>query len=281
MKGSEKFTLRMSLWRWGVFYVVVIQSLSCESTLCNPMDCSTPGFPILHHLSEFAQTHVHWVSDAIQPSYPLSYPSPAFNLSQDRFFPQWAGISHQMTRVLGLQLQLQHQSYHWIFRVDFLSIDWSHPYVTTGKTIALTRQIFVGKVISLFLMCSLGLSFIQKTKIMACGPITSPQIDGETVETVSDFIFLGSKITADGDCSHEIKRCLLLGRKAMPNLASVLKSRHITFPTKFCIKSCGFSSGHVWMWKFDCKESWAPKHWCFWTVVLEKTLESPLDCKIQ
>ena len=78
-----------------------------------------------------------------------------------------------------------------------------------------------------------GLKFnIQKTKIMASGPITSGQIDGETVETMSDFIFLGSKITADGDCSHEIKRWLLLGRKVMTNLDSILKSRDITFPTK-------------------------------------------------
>ena len=73
---------------------------------------------------------------------------------------------------------------------------------------------------------------IQKTKIMASGPITSWEIDGETVETVSDFIFLGSKITADGDCSHEIKRCLLLGRKVMTNLDNILKSRDITLPTK-------------------------------------------------
>ena len=74
---------------------------------------------------------------------------------------------------------------------------------------------------------------IQKTKIMASGPITSWEIDGETVETVSDFIFLGSKITTDGDCSHEIKRCLLLGRKVMTNLDSIFKSRDITLPTKF------------------------------------------------
>ena len=73
---------------------------------------------------------------------------------------------------------------------------------------------------------------IQKTKIMASGPITSSQIDGETMETVRDFISLGSKITADGDCSHEIKRCLLLGRKAMTNLDSILKSRGTTLPTK-------------------------------------------------
>ena len=76
---------------------------------------------------------------------------------------------------------------------------------------------------------------IQKTQIMASGPITSWQIDGETVETVTDFIFLGSKITADGDCSHEIKRCLLLGRIAMINLDSILKSRDITLPTRICL----------------------------------------------
>ena len=76
---------------------------------------------------------------------------------------------------------------------------------------------------------------IQKTKIMASDPITSWHIDGETVETVADFIFLGSKITAGGDCSHEIKRCLLLGRKVMTNLDSILKSRDITLPTKVCL----------------------------------------------
>ena len=85
-------------------------------------------------------------------------------------------------------------------------------------------------VIKLLLKVGLKLN-IQKTKIMASGPITSWEIDGETVETVSDFIFLGSKITVDGDCSHEIKRCLLLGRKVMTNLDSILKSRDITLPT--------------------------------------------------
>ena len=89
---------------------------------------------------------------------------------------------------------------------------------------------------------------VQKTKIMTSGPIISWQIDGETVETVSDFIFGGLKITADGDCSHEIKRRLLLGRKVMTNLDCILKSRDITLPTKFClIKAMVFSSGHVWM----------------------------------
>ena len=110
---------------------------------------------------------------------------------------------------------------------------------------------------------------------MASGPITSWQIDGETVETVADFIFLGSQITADGDCSHEIKRCLLLGRKVMTNLDSILKSRD-KGPSS---QGCGFSNGHVWMWELDYKDSWVLENWCFWTVVLEKTLESPLDCK--
>ena len=89
---------------------------------------------------------------------------------------------------------------------------------------------------------------IQKTKIMASGPITSWEIDGETVETVADFIFLGSQITADGDCSHEIKRHLLLGRKVMINLDSILKRRDITLPTKVhLVKALVFSSGHAWM----------------------------------
>ena len=89
---------------------------------------------------------------------------------------------------------------------------------------------------------------IQKTKIMASGPIPSWEIDGETVETVSDFVLLGSKITADGDCSLEIKRHLLLGRKVMTNLNSMLKSRDITLPTKVrLIKAMFFSSSHVWM----------------------------------
>ena len=120
---------------------------------------------------------------------------------------------------------------------------------------------------------------IQKTKVMAFGPITSWQIDGETMETVTDFIFLGSKITADGECSHEIKRHLLLGRKAMTNLDSVLKNRHYFADKGPYSKSYGFSSSYVWMWELDRKEGWALKNWCFWTVVLEKTLESPLDCK--
>ena len=98
------------------------------------------------------------------------------------------------------------------------------------------------------------------------------------METMTDFIFLDSRITADGDCSQEIKRHLLLGRKAMTNLDSILKSRHITNKSPSS-QSYVFSSSRVWMWESDYKESWVPKNWCFWIVVSEKTLESPLDCK--
>ena len=113
---------------------------------------------------------------------------------------------------------------------------------------------------------------------MASALITSWEIDGETVGTVADFIFLGSRITADDDCSHEIKRSLLLGRKVMSNLDSILKSRDIVNKGPFS-QGYGFSSGHEWMWELDYTESWALTNWSFWTVVLEKTLESPLDCK--
>ena len=171
-------------------------------------------------------------------------------------------------------LHQHHSSKVSILRLStFFILQLSHPHMTTGKTIALTRQIFAGKVMSLlFNMLSrlverninnlryadetilmaeseeelksllikvkeesekVGLKLnIQKAKIMASGPITSRELHGETVETRADFIFLGSKITEDGDCSHEIKRRLLLGRKVMTNLDSIFKSRDITLPTK-------------------------------------------------
>ena len=116
---------------------------------------------------------------------------------------------------------------------------------------------------------------IQKTKIAASSPITSWQIDGGKVATVADFTFLGSKITVDGDCRHEIKRCLLPGRKAMTNLDStdhfVDKGSHR--------QSDGFSRSHIQTWELGHKEGWVPKKWCFRILVLEKTLESPLDSK--
>ena len=102
----------------------------------------------------------------------------------------------------------------------------------------------------------------------------------ETVETVRDFIGGGSQITADGDCSHEIKRRLLLGRKVMTNLDSILKNRDITLSAKVhLVKAMVFKIVMYGCESWDYKESWVPKNWCFWTVVLENTLESPLDCK--
>ena len=174
-------------WLWQnrvpcVCRTVVVQSLSHVWPFVTPLDCSVPGFRVLHCLPELAQTHVHWVSDAIQPSHPLSPPSPpALNLSKHRGLFQWVSSSHQVAK--ALELQLQHQSFQRIFRVVSFRVDWldllavlgtlksllqhhsskasilrpsaffivqlSHPYMTTGKAIALTRQAFVGKVISL------------------------------------------------------------------------------------------------------------------------------------
>ena len=113
---------------------------------------------------------------------------------------------------------------------------------------------------------------------MATGPITSWQIDGETV---ADFIFWSSKITAAGDCSHEIKRRLLLSQKKSYDQPKqhVKKQRHYFINKGSSSQNYGFSSGHVWIWELDCEESWAPKNRCFWTVVLEKTLESPSNNK--
>ena len=121
----------------------------------------------------------------------------------------------------------------------------------------------------------IGLTFkIQKAKIIPSSPITSWQIEGGKMETVTDFIFLGSKITVDGDCRHEIKRCLLLGRKAGTNLDKVLKSRDIICGKNPYSQSYGFSGSNIQMWELDHKEGWALKNWCFQIVVLEKTLES-------
>ena len=170
-------------------------------TLCNPMDCSTPGLPVHHQHPEFTQTHVHWVGDAIQPFHPLPSPSPpAFNLSQHQGLFQWVSSSHQVAKVL--EFQLQHQSFQWRLRTISFRMDWldllavqgtlksllphhstkasilqhsaffivqlSHPYMTTGKTIALTRRTFVGKVMSLvFSMLSrLVIAFLPRSKCL-------------------------------------------------------------------------------------------------------------------
>ena len=179
-------------WGWAMFTtepLVLVQSQS--RTLCGPIACSTPGFPVLHHLPELAQTHVHRVGDAIQPSHPLSSPSPlTFILSQYQGLFQCVSSSLKVDK--GLELQLQHQSFQWISRTDFPWMDWldllavqgtlksllqhhsskapilhcsgffmiqlSHPLMTTGKTITLTRWNFVGKIMSPLSICCLGLS---------------------------------------------------------------------------------------------------------------------------
>ena len=116
-------------------------------------------------------------------------------------------------------------------------------------------------------------------KIMASGPITSWQIDGETAETVTDFILGGSKITADGYCSHETKTPAPWKKSYDQPSHHIEKQRYYFANKDPSSQSYGFSSSQVWMWELDHKESWMLKKWCFWTVVLEKTLESPLDCK--
>ena len=178
-------------------------------TLCDPMNCSTPGLSVHHQLLESTQTYVHWVGDAIQPSHPLSSPShPALNLSQHQGLFQWVSSSHQVAKIL--EFQLQPQSFQWIipmisFRMDWLdlfavqgtlksllwhhsskaSILWcsaffivqlSHPYKTTGKTIALTRWTFVNKVTSLLfnMLSRLVIAFLPRSKHLLISWLQSP-----------------------------------------------------------------------------------------------------------
>ena len=114
---------------------------------------------------------------------------------------------------------------------------------------------------------------------MASGPISSWQMMGKQWKQWQALFWGAPKITADGDCSHKVKRCFLLGRKVMTNLDSILKRIDITANKGPSSQSYGFSGSHVWMWELDYKESWALRNWCFWSLVLEKTLESPLDSK--
>ena len=169
--------------------LLLLFSRSVVSDSLRRYGCSMPGFPV-YLLPELAQTHVHWVSDAIQPSHPLSSPSPALNLSQHQGLFKWVSSSHQLAKVL--EFQLQHQSFQWIPRTDLLAVQWtlksllqhhsskasillrsaffivqlSHPYMTTGKTIALTRQTFVDKVMSLLfnMLSKLVITFLPRSK---------------------------------------------------------------------------------------------------------------------
>ena len=116
---------------------------------------------------------------------------------------------------------------------------------------------------------------IQKMNIMAFGPIISLQIDGETMETVTDFILLGSKITEDGDCSHEIKMLASWKKSYHKPREHIKKQRHYFADQGLSSQSYGFSSSHVWMWESDHKEGWGPKNWCFWTVCWRRLLRVP------
>ena len=120
---------------------------------------------------------------------------------------------------------------------------------------------------------------IKKTKIMASGPITSWHTEEEKVEAMTDFLFLGSKITEDGDCSHEIRRQLLLDRKGMTNLAC-WKAETLLCQQNLYSQSYGLLSGHIWLWELDHNEGGTPENWYLPTVVLEKTPEGPLDSKV-
>ena len=189
------------------------------------MKCSTPWFPVLHHLLDFAHTHVHWAGDAIQPSHPLSSPSPpAFSLSQHQGLFQWVCFSHQVARVL--ELQLQHQSFPWEFTVDFLWywLVWSccprdsqesspapqlesisssalsllcplsHLYMTTWKTIALSIYTFVGKVMSLPFntLSRFVIAFLQSSKCLLISWLLSPSaviLEPKKINSVTVSIF--------------------------------------------------------------------------------------------
>ena len=120
---------------------------------------------------------------------------------------------------------------------------------------------------------------IQKTKIRASGPITSWETHGETIKTVTDFIFLGSRMTAKGDCSHEIKTLAPWKESYDQPRQHITKQRHYFANKGPSSQSYGFSSSHVWMWELDHTEGWVSKNWFFWTAMLKKTLDSPLDSK--
>ena len=298
-------------------YVVSQFSHSVVSDSLQSHGLQHARFPVHHQLPELARTHVHQVGDAIQPSRALSFPfllpsifpsigdfsnesvlcirwsnywSFIFSISPSIEYSGLLSFRIDWLDLHAVQGTLKSLSQHHCLKASilrcsaFFMVQLSHPYITAGKTIALTRRTFVSKVMSLLLIQrninnlryaddttlmaeskeelknllmkvreeseKAGLKLNIQTKIMASGHITLWQIDEETMETVTDFIFLGPKITADGNYSHEIKRHLLLGRKAMTNLDRVLKSRDITLPAKvhlvkamvFLVVMCGCES---------------------------------------
>ena len=254
------------------------QPLQSWPTLCDPMDCAcqTPlsiGFSLQECWSGLPCPPPGDLPDSGME--PASHASPAMQQILYHWAEEEVIYAKYIMRNAGLD---EAQAVIKIARRNINNLRYTDDSIFVAeskeelKSLLMKWKRWVEKV---------GLNFnIQNTKIMASGPITSRQIYWETMKTVRDFIFLGSKITADGDCSHEIKRRLLLGRKLMTNLDSILKELRHYFANKGpSSQGYGFSNSHVWMWELDYKESWAPKNWCFWTAVLEKTLESPLDFK--
>ena len=246
------------------------------------MDCSTPGLPVHHQLPEFTQTHVHRVGDAIQPTHPLSSPSPTFNLSQHQGFFKWVNSSHHVAKVL--EFQLQNQSFQWIFRTGFLedglvgspysprdsqhhsllqhhsskaSILWhsaffivllSHLYMTTGKTIALIRWTFVGKVMSLLfsMLCMLVITFLPRSKCLLISWLQSPSaliLEPQKIKSV----------TVSPSICHEV-----MGPNAM-----ILVFWILNFKPTFSLSSFTFIKRlfllcflHIWGYWYFSWQSW-------------------------
>ena len=219
-----------------------VPSLSRVWLFCDPMDCSTPGFSVYHQLSALsAQIHVNPVTDAIQPFHPLSSLSPPiFNLSQHQGLFQWVSSLHHMAKVL--EFQLQHHSFQWIFKTDFFGIDWfelfaiqgiirsvlqhhssevsvlwysaffmvqiSHPYMTTGKTIALTRWTFVSKVMSLLfnMLSRLAIAFLPRSKRLLMSWLQSPSaviLEPKKIKYVTFLLFPHLFAWTDGTGCHD------------------------------------------------------------------------------
>ena len=239
---------------------------------------------------------IHPVGDAIQPSHLLSSPSPpAFNLSQHQGLFQWVSSSHQVARVL--EFQLQQQSFQWTFRTDLEThsgnwlahFHWQRAlqspahrgqFLSTVNVLSLKSEPQVAWIYS-----PLGHRFYEPFISFLCHMPTADINPSHGLDICSQpincqLLSLGSKITADVDCTHEIKKCLFLGRKSMTNLDATLKGSHFSNKGPYN-QSYGFSSRHMWMWELDHKEGWVSKIWCFWAVVLEKILESPLSRKIK
>ena len=255
------------------------------------MDCSTPGFPVFHHLLEFVQTHVHRVGDAIQPSHPLLSPSlPAFNLSQHQDLFQWANSSHEVAKIL--QFQLQHQSFQWIFRTDFLEgwLVWSpcslrnsqessptpqfksinylalsflySPISISIHDHALTRQTFVGKVMSLlFTMLSrLVIAFLPRSKHLLISWLQSPsavileppKIKSDTVSIVSPSIFY-EMMGPDAMIFVFIKRLFSSSLLSAVRMVSSMYLRLLIFILAILIPACASSSPVFLMMYSACK----------------------------